>query len=188
MVLMSLDMFVFSLPTLAYQELQRSTSWKHARTSRVGARDANQYKGPGDDTINLSGILAPELTGLAMTLEELRGMGDTGQAFALVDGIGTVFGAFVIESVDETQTYHDANGQAKRIDFKIVLSRVDDNRAVSLLYNPLTLGAISAVKSKLQSINPFTNGTFPNPLAKLKSAQSFADLKAIGSLNPLDKS
>jgi phage protein U len=62
-MMMILGMFVFSLPTLAYHELQRQTEWKHASTARVGLRDAHQYVGPGDDTITLSGWVAPELTG-----------------------------------------------------------------------------------------------------------------------------
>ena len=41
-MMMILGMFVFSLPTLAYHELQRQTEWKHASTARVGLRDAHQ--------------------------------------------------------------------------------------------------------------------------------------------------
>ena len=130
-MLMSLDQFVFGLPTLAYNELQRQTQWKHRSTSRVGARDARQFGGQGDDTITLTGVLAPELTGKLASLEELRAMGDTGNAYALVDGAGKVYGAFVIESMNETQTLHYADGTPRRVEFSISLTRVDDDRAVS---------------------------------------------------------
>ena len=130
-MLMSLDQFVFGLPTLAYNELQRQTQWKHRSTSRVGARDARQFGGQGDDTITLTGVLAPELTGKLASLEELRAMGDTGNAYALVDGAGKVYGAFVIESMNETQTLHYADGTPRRVEVSISLTRVDDDRAVS---------------------------------------------------------
>ena len=105
-MLMALGMFVFSLPTLAYQEMQRQSNWRHPSNSRVGSRSAHQYVGPGDDTVTLSGVLVPELLGRASTLEELRAMADTGKAWVLVSGAGEIFGAFVIENTgaDAAQT------------------------------------------------------------------------------------
>jgi len=77
-MMMILGMFVFSLPTLAYQELQRKTQWKYASNGRIGRRDAKQFTGPGDDTITLSGWVAPELTGSLYSFDALRLMADTG--------------------------------------------------------------------------------------------------------------
>jgi hypothetical protein len=128
-MLMALGQFVFGLDTLAFQELQRQTRWKHSAAPRVGARDARQFLGQGDDTITLSGMLAPELTGTLASLKDLRTMGDTGEAYALVDGAGTVYGAFLIEGMDEGQTLHHADGTPRRVDFTLNLTRTDDNRA-----------------------------------------------------------
>lgn len=125
-MMMSLDQFVFGLDTLAYQELQRQTQWKHRNVSRVGARDARQFVGPGEDTITLNGMLAPELTGSLDSLDELRTMADTGDSYVLVDGTGLVFGAFVIESMSESQTFHDDEGVPRRVEFTINMTRVDD--------------------------------------------------------------
>ncbi len=50
-MLMSLGLFPFSLPTLAHDELSRRTAWRHATASRIGARDATQYVGPGPSAI-----------------------------------------------------------------------------------------------------------------------------------------
>lgn len=127
-MMMSLGMFAFGLPTLAYQDMQRQTAWRHPGNSRVGTRQAFQYVGPGDDTITLSGVLVPELMGRAAAIEELRRMGDTGAAWPLVSGTGEVFGAFVIENVSETGTHHIDNGRARRIEFQLQLKRVDDQR------------------------------------------------------------
>jgi len=74
----------------------------------------------------LTGLLAPELTGKLASLDELRAMASTGYAFALVDGAGNVYGAFVIEGVDETQSLHTKEGAPRRVEFTINLTRVDD--------------------------------------------------------------
>jgi uncharacterized protein len=126
-MMMSLGQFVFSVSTLAYQELQRRTSWKHASTSRIGGRNARQFTGPGDDTITLTGWFAPDQgIGKLASLTELRTMGDDGDAYALVDGAGKVYGAFVIEGLDEGQTLHQKDGTPRRVEFTLSLMRVDD--------------------------------------------------------------
>jgi hypothetical protein len=126
-MMMSLDQFVFSLRTVPYKELQRQRTWKHRTNSRVGVRDASQFTGAGDDTITLSGMIAPETIGSIVSLEKLAAMGDVGDAYVLVDGTGNVYGAFVIESLNETATYHTPEGIPRKIEFNLALRRVDDS-------------------------------------------------------------
>ncbi|WP_269633164.1 phage tail protein [Pelomonas sp. BJYL3] len=127
-MMMGYGQFVFSLPTLAYQELQRQTAWRHPSNSRVGTRPARQYVGPGDDTITLSGVLAPEFMGDVVSLGKLREMADAGLSWPLVTGTGEVLGAFVIESLHETRNVLMDNGAARRIEFQLQLARVDEQR------------------------------------------------------------
>jgi len=127
-MMMAFGQFVFSLDTLAYQDLQRQTSWRHPSNSRVGARPARQYVGPGDESMNLNGLLLPDFAGDAGTLDELRAMGAEGAAWPLVDGTGIVYGQFVIESLNETRTLFYRDGAARRIEFQLQLARVDDDR------------------------------------------------------------
>lgn len=127
-MMMAFGQFVFSLPTLAYQDLQRQSSWRHASNSRIGARPSRQFVGAGDDTFNLCGVLAPELTGGAAALDELREMANAGAAWPLVDGNGIVYGQYVIESLDETKSIFMQDGTARRIEFKLQLTRVDHDR------------------------------------------------------------
>ncbi|WP_255468077.1 phage tail protein [Achromobacter sp. UMC71] len=126
-------MFVFSLPTVAYQSLRRQTDWRHASNARMGAAPAYQYVGPGDDTITLSGWVAPELIGSTGSLELLRRMAETGKAYMLVDGSGTVYGAYVLLDIGEDQSLFYVTGQARRVEFTINLRRVDASRARTLL-------------------------------------------------------
>ena len=57
MAMMTLGLFVFDLPSLTYQQLQRRTTWRHAFSDRVGARPLGQFVGEGDDDITLTGML-----------------------------------------------------------------------------------------------------------------------------------
>ncbi|WP_303703014.1 phage tail protein [Brevundimonas naejangsanensis] len=127
MAMMALGLFVFDLPTLTYDQLQRRTSWRHAFGERVGARPAGQFLGEGDDDITLTGRLAPIAFGDAGSLDDLRTMGKSGEAWPLVDGAGRVYGAFVITGLDETQRAIMDNGVARISDFTLSLKRVDDD-------------------------------------------------------------
>lgn len=125
-MMMSLGMFVFELPSLTFQELNRDTSWRHAQNSRVGARPSNQFLGPGDDTLQLSGSLLPDIAGDPRALDTLRQMADEGQAWPLVDGLGGSHGAWVIERVSDNRSNFFKDGVARRYDFSIGLRHVDD--------------------------------------------------------------
>lgn len=124
---MAYGQFPFGMNTLAYSQLERDTSWRHPTNSVVGARPRAQFLGPEADTITLSGLLVPEFAGRAMSLDELRAMGDAGGAWPLVSGIGTVFGQFVLLRVREGQSIFLPEGVARRIEFTIELHRVDDD-------------------------------------------------------------
>ena len=91
--MMSLGQFAFGLATLPFETLRRQSEWRHPSNSRVGVRPARQSLGPGNDTITLSGVLAPEFKGSTRTLLQLREMANSGKAWALVSGAGEVFGA-----------------------------------------------------------------------------------------------
>ena len=125
-MLMSLGLFPFSLPTLAHDDLSRRTAWRHATSPRVGARDATQYVGPGEETVSIGGTAHAELTDGRACLDQLRDMAATGQAWPLVDGAGTVFGAFVIQTLDEKHKALFPDGTPRAIEFSLELLRVDE--------------------------------------------------------------
>ena len=127
MQMLCLGLFVFSLDTLSYQELQRRTAWKHPTQSLVGARDASQFLGAGEDTITLSGSMVPEFAGDVASLDELRRMGNTGNAWVLVEGTGTVYGAYVITDLQETKSMFYVDGTPRKIEFTLSLRRVDQD-------------------------------------------------------------
>jgi len=138
-MMMALGMFVFSLETLAYQEFQRQTEWRHGSTNRIGTNPARQYLGRGDDSITLPGVLLPALAGSQLSLDALRTMADTGKAWPLVEGTGKIYGTWIIESLSETRTLFFRDGQARRIEFTLTLKRIDDGR-VDLLGSAIAAG------------------------------------------------
>lgn len=125
--MMALGFFVFSLYTVPYQQLQRQLAWRHPANSRIGARPTRQFIGRGDETITLSGVLYPELTGGKLSLEMLEAMADEGKAWPLIEGTGLVYGLYVIEEQATTHTEFFPDGAPRKIEFSLKLARVDDD-------------------------------------------------------------
>ncbi|GAA0587545.1 phage tail protein [Halomonas salifodinae] len=140
-MLMALGMFVFATRSVPYQQLRRSTQWRHTSQSRVGDRPAYQFVGPGDDSITLSGTLLPEFTGGRIDLDEIRDMADQGQAWPLVEGTGRQYGLWVITRVEETSSSFFRDGAPAKIDFTLQLEHVDDARTD--LIGSLTTSAVA---------------------------------------------
>lgn len=130
-MLMALGQFVFQLSTLAYHELQRVSEWRHASNSRVGARPAMQFVGPGEDTITILGTLVPEIAGSRNSLQQLRTMADAGNAYAMVDGTGAVLGAWVITTLTEAGSAFVNVGVARKTDFVLTLKHADDDQVAA---------------------------------------------------------
>lgn len=124
-MILALGMFVFSVPTLLHEQLQRRAQWRFAQNPRIGARDAVQFVGPGDKLINLSGTAMAELQDGRASLEDLASMADTGQAWPLVDAAGIIFGDFIITGLDEGMRDIRPDGTPSRIEFSIDLQLVE---------------------------------------------------------------
>lgn len=134
MALLALGQFLFSMDNIAFKEMQRSREWRHPTNSRVGARPAAQYIGPGEDMITLTGLQAPEFRGKRRALDDLAAMADTGSAYALVSGASNgdpadIFGAWTIRRIQHTGTFFTAEGIARRVEFTLELGHADDVQA-----------------------------------------------------------
>lgn len=87
-MMMVLGLYVFMLRTVPYQELQYQRSWRHAANSRVNRRPTTQFLGPDNDSLTLSGVLLPEITGGRLSLLALEQMAELGKARLLLRGAG----------------------------------------------------------------------------------------------------
>ncbi|MGX2009432.1 phage tail protein, partial [Enterobacter asburiae] len=54
---------------------------------------------------------------------------DQGRAWPLLDGTGTIYGMYVINNISETGSMFFADGTARKIDFTLTLTRVDESLA-----------------------------------------------------------
>ena len=90
-MMMVLGLYVFMLRTVPYQELQYQRSWRHAANSRVNRRPSTQFIGPDNDSLTLSGVLLPEVTGGRLSLLALEQMAELGKAWPLIEGSGTIY-------------------------------------------------------------------------------------------------
>lgn len=87
----------------------------------------NAVLGPDNDPLTLSGVLLPEVTGGRLSLLALEQMADLGKAWPLIEGSGTIYGMFVIESLSQTKTEFFESGMPRRIEFTLTLKRVDES-------------------------------------------------------------
>lgn len=144
--MMALGMFVFGLKSVPYQQLQRQMAWRHPSVSRVGKRPARQFTGPGDESITLSGVLYPELTGGKASLKVLETMAEKGKAWPLIEGTGLYYGLYVIEEISETDSVFFADGAARKIEFSLKLGRTDDDPSLMGRVTDRILSEVGIVK------------------------------------------
>ena len=126
-MMLTLGFFVFQLQTVPYQSLQRSVDYRWPSNSRIGQRPTVQFLGVSEEKITLSGVLMPEITGGRLSLLALNVMADEGKAWPLLEGSGTIYGMFVVNSISETRTEFFSDGSARKIEFTLTLTRVDES-------------------------------------------------------------
>ena len=125
-VLLMLGGFKFSINTAAFTELQRSTSYKWPAQERMGQYDALQYTGPGEDRITLPGIIFPDWKGGNGQLNNLRALAAQGRPLQLISSTGMILGAWVIEHVDEGQSFYKPDGTFRRQEFNVTIRKYGD--------------------------------------------------------------
>ena len=123
MQLAALGLFIFEFATWPFEEMTRDADWGHASAPRVGARDALQFTGPGDERVSIAGKLAPEVAGSFSAIETLRAMADEGDEYQFVLGTGDVWGGFVITRLSEQRKAMLVDGTPRLIDFTMDLKR-----------------------------------------------------------------
>lgn len=125
-VMMQLGSFQFGLSTAAYQELERTTEYRWPSHETYGTLPTSQSTGPGDDTINVQGVILPEFRGGFGQLDALRDLAGTMQPLLLVSGDGRIMGRWCITKVQEKQAIFAAYGRPRRQEFTLNLKRFDE--------------------------------------------------------------
>lgn len=125
-MMMIYGFFVFQLKTLPFNQLSLNKSWRYPTQERIGLPPSTQYLGRDDETISLSGVIYPEITGGMMHLSSLYDMANSGKAWPLISGQGEVQGWYVLTAVSENRSEFFSDGTAKKTEFTLSLKSVSE--------------------------------------------------------------
>ena len=118
----------FSLTSAAYQEIRKSHTYRWQAQERLQRRPAQQFVGLGNETLDLKGTIYPHFQGGLQQLELMRAQAGRGEPLLLVDGLGFIWGQWVILQVDETQTLLLTNGLPRKQEFQLRLTRYGEDQ------------------------------------------------------------
>ena len=125
--MMALGEFRFAVDTAAYQELRHSQSWRWQSQERLLRKPAQQFVGAGEETLDLSGVIYPHFQGGLQQIEKLRIQASKGEPLLLVDGLGFVWGLWVVIQIEEGQSFFQGNGQPLKQTFQLRLRRYGED-------------------------------------------------------------
>lgn len=121
--MMALGEFRFSLATASPDSIQSNEGYTWAEQAVMNSAPALQFTGIDAPTKSLRGRIFPQFRGGLSQLDKMREMGRKGEPLTLVNASGVVLGDWVILSIDQTETLHDKEGNAKRLEFTLNLKR-----------------------------------------------------------------
>jgi len=127
-VMLGLGEFRFEVDALAYQTLSFSQSWRWPEQARIGRDPALQFVGRNVGSIELDGVLYPGFTGGLGQVEAMRALADAGRPLQLIDGLGRIWGAWVITEIGDTRTVFAEDGQPRKVEFSIKLKDYGEDR------------------------------------------------------------
>ncbi len=125
--LMKLGEYAFCIDSAAYQSLARTTEYRWRSQPRVGRLPAQQFMGPGEETLSLDGVIYPHFKGGLGQLDAMRTEAGKGKPLMLVDGTGHIWQQWVINRVEETHKSVFEDGTPRRVQFRLQLSRYGED-------------------------------------------------------------
>ena len=126
-VMMGLGGVRFAVDPLNFSELERTFGYRWEPQNRLGRRPAQQFLGPGEETITLKGTIYPNHPAFAGGLTELNNMrarSAQGAFFNLgarIGARGVALGRWCVKNIRDTQSYFHLNGVPSKVEFTIEL-------------------------------------------------------------------
>lgn len=158
-VMLGLGEFRFEIATAAYQKLSLSQSYRWPEQARISRDPALQFVGRNTGEIDLDGVIYPGFKGGLEQVEAMRTLADTAKPQQLVDGLGRVWGLWVITEIGDTRTVFADDGQPRRIEFRVKLKAYgeDDSgqasvKPVPVLRSLAAIATVSDVAAQLDSL------------------------------------
>lgn len=128
-VMLGLGEFRFEIDTLTYQKLSLNQSWRWQEQARINRDPALQFLGRNAGEIELDGVIYPSFRGGIAQVEAMRALADKGRPMQLVDGLGRIWGAWVITEIGDTRTVFADDGQPRKIEFRIKLKAYGEDQS-----------------------------------------------------------
>ena len=122
-VMLALGDFRFSLATAAYQSQRKTAAWRWPGQERISREPALQFVGPGEQSMELSGVIYPYHAGGLGQMDIMRAEAEKGEPLFLTDGLGNYWGKWVLTRVEETQKLFFADDTPRKIEFKLSLKK-----------------------------------------------------------------
>jgi hypothetical protein len=119
----------FSLPAGTFTQIERGTSWRVDVPDPIEGLGVPDVRGRESDEITITGIVFPGFTGTLDSVERLRDAGDAGEPLLLVDGEGTIYGSWVVRSLQEMRAEHLPSGIPRKMNWTLVLVAVPEEGA-----------------------------------------------------------
>ncbi|UXX40364.1 phage tail protein [Wolbachia endosymbiont of Oryzaephilus surinamensis] len=126
--MLSLGPYRFSLTERGFT---RRNEYRWPALERIGEKPLLQSIGPGEDVIELAGVI------YSGGLGQINNMRNLSKPLLLIDGQGNILGHFVIVKIEETQKYFFPNGEARKIEFHLSLKHYDNALSDGSLNNPV---------------------------------------------------
>ena len=126
-IMMMLGFYRFSLNTSAYQQFRRSISYRWQSQERLNNDPAMQYLGVGQEQIDLDGVIYPEFRGGLYQIEKMKRSADFGEPLFLIDGMGGIWGRWVITALEESREVFLKGGVPRKIGFRMSITKYGED-------------------------------------------------------------
>jgi len=174
-VMLALGPFRFEVGQATYQSLAMSQSWRWSEQARLNREPALQFTGRDPAEIRLQGVQFPGFDAGLARVEEMRALADQGKPLQLVDGLGRVWGSWVIVEVGDTRSVLMDDGQPRRVSFEMKLKAYGEDETVTDY-----AGGWSPFAMLMPSIDDLIDGISDNPVGVL--LQMLGDIAALPSV------
>lgn len=127
--LIALGEFRFAVDTATFDQLEQLYEWRWESNAIIDEYPAHQYVGPDTPEITFRGTVYPSLVARMGTANDppirqiaaLREQANRGVPLDLVDGMGRVWGLWVILRIEETQHAHLANSAPREQQYRVTI-------------------------------------------------------------------
>lgn len=120
-IMMALGQYRYAVSSATYQNMKITRNYRWASQERLTQRPSNQFIGLGEKTLSKTGVIYPHFSGGLKQVDAMEREADTGRPLLMVDGLGDVWGYWVVLSLSDTRTMFTQDGRQQKQEFDLAL-------------------------------------------------------------------